>query len=475
MDSGIKKNYIFNVFNQVLTLVIPFITAPYLSRVLEADGIGLYSYYDSLVSYFVLFASLGLALYGQREVSYWQRDRKERSKAFWEVFILGLLSTSISFVAYGCFIAGRENKTLLLVLSLNIVSCSVDISWFFQGMENFKLVSIRNLVFKILNVAYVFIFVKNKMDLQMYALGVCGFSFLNGISLWFSLSKYVSFIPLKELRPFKRLPAVISLFVPTIAIQIYTVLDKTMIGVITNDAFQNGYYEQAVKIVRMVLALVTSLGTVVMSRTSLYYSNNETNKLKEVLLESYRFVWFLSIPLGFGLSIVSSNFIPWFYGPGYEDSIPLLQILSFLIIVIGVSNVTGIQYLIPVGKQWQYTLSVVTGACLNLALNSLLIPKYLAFGAAVASLAAEVSVSITQLLIVRKDLPIGRIVGSSWKYLVSGIIMFVVVRLEGTFFEPSAWNTAVMVFSGMTVYFLALLVLRDGFLKELFSKEKDCV
>ena len=473
MDREIRKNYIFNVLNQILALVIPFVTAPYLSRVLEADGVGSYSYYESLVSYFVLFASLGLALYGQREVSYWQRDKNERSKAFWETFILGFLSASFSFVVYIVFIARREPKALLLALSLNIVSCSVDISWFFQGMEKFKLVSIRSFVFKILNVFYVFMFVKNKTDLPMYALGVCGFSLLNGFSLWLSLSKYVSFVPFKELRPLKRIPTVISLFIPTIAIQIYTVLDKTMIGAITNDAFQNGYYEQAVKMVRMVLALITSLGSVMMSRVGLYYSSNETSRLKEIVFESYRFVWFLSIPLGFGLSAVSSNFIPWFYGPGYEGSVPLLRILSFLIIVIGVSNVTGIQYLIPVGKQKQYTLSVVTGACLNLAFNALLIHRYKAFGAAVASFIAEVSV--TQLFLVRNDLPIGRIVRSSWKYFISGLIMYVVVCLEGAFFEASAWNTAIMIISGAVVYFLALFVLKDDLLNKIFSKEKDIV
>ena len=146
-----------------------------------------------------------------------------------------------------------------------------------------------------------------------------------------------------------------------------------------------------------------------------------------------------------------------------------------MIIAIGVSNVTGIQYLIPMGKQKQYTVSVIVGACSNFVLNVFLIPRFLSFGAAIASLIAETLVTATQLFLVRRELSVSRILKSSWKYLTSGIIMFVSVRLEGVILEPSAWNTAVMVFSGMTVYFLALFVLRDGFLKELFSKEKDCV
>lgn len=475
MDIEIKKNYILNVSNQILSLIIPMITAPYIARVIGADGIGLYSYCDSIVSYFVLFASLGLPLYGQKEVSYLQNDRFGRSKVFWETFIIGFVSTALAFVFFIFFTRDSNNRILFCILSVNILSCGIDISWLFQGMENFKTISVRNFLFRLFNVVYVFLFVRKKEDLLVYVAGICCFSFANYASLWFSLRKVISFVPFKELRPFKRIPGIISLFVPTVAIQVYTMLDKTMIGIITNDVFQNGYYEQAIKLSKMVLTLVTSLGAVMLSRIGSYHSCGDEGKVKKALYNSYRFVWFLSIPLGFGLSSIASNFVPWFYGDGYGEVVPLLFILSFLIIAIGVSNVTGIQYLIPMGKQKQYTVSVIVGACSNFVLNVFLIPRFLSFGAAIASLIAETLVTATQLFLVRRELSVSRILKSSWKYLTSGIIMFVSVRLEGVILEPSAWNTAVMVFSGMTVYFLALFVLRDGFLKELFSKEKDCV
>jgi len=473
MDNKIKKNYFFNAFNQLLSLITPFITAPYLSRVLKADGIGTYSYNESLVSYFVLFASLGLALYGQREISYWQQDKKGRSKAFWETFLLSVVSSLISLIAFFFFIGRQENKILLLILSLNIVSCIVDISWFFHGMENFKLVSVRNFIFKLVNIVYIFLFVKSKSDLPLYALGICGFSFLNYVSLWFALPKYISFIPLKDLKPFRRLPSVISLFVPTIAIQVYTVLDKTMIGAITQDAFQNGYYEQAVKMTRMVLSLITSLGTVMMSRIGSYFSNNETVKVKDSLYKSYQFVWFLAVPLAFGLSSVSSSFVPWFYGQGYEEVIPLLHVLSFLIVVIGISNVTGIQYLIPVGKQRQYTISVISGACVNFALNALLIPRYAAFGAAVASLIAEISVTGVQLFLVHKELSVYKILKTSSKYVIAGITMVAIIAVENKFLEPLAVSTIIMVASGAIIYFSVLFILKDDMIKSIFSKEKE--
>lgn len=475
MDATIKKNYILNVSNQILSLIIPMITAPYIARVIGADGIGLYSYCDSIVSYFVLFASLGLPLYGQKEISYLQNDRFGRSKVFWEILIIGLISTTLAFTFFFFFTRCSNNRFLFLVLSLNILSCVVDISWLFQGMENFKTISVRNFLFRLLNVVYVFLFIRKKEDLLLYVAGICCFSFANYASLWFSLRKVVSFVPLKELRPFKRIQGVISLFVPTIAIQVYTVLDKTMIGVITNDVFQNGYYEQAVKLSKMVLTLVTSLGAVMLSRIGSYHSSGDENKVKKALYNSYRFVWFLSIPLGFGLSSIASNFVPWFYGDGYGEVVPLLSILSFLIIAIGVSNVTGIQYLIPMGKQKQYTSSVIVGACSNFMLNAFLIPGFLSYGAAIASLIAETLVTATQLFLVRKELSVSRILKSCWKYLVSGIIMFIVVSLEGAILEPLARNTAIMVISGAIVYFLALFVLKDDFLNKIFSKEKDIV
>lgn len=475
MDGRIRENYIFNVLNQVLSLVVPFISAPYLSRVLGADGIGSYSYHESIVAYFVLIAAFGLSLYGQREISYCQNDRAIRSKVFWETFLIGFFSGLVAIILYLVFLLNGRSDAMFLVLSLNLIACPLDISWFFTGMENFKLVSIRSLLFKVINVAFIFLVVKDKTDLVVYAAGISGLSLLNGISLWFSLPKYVSFVQLKDLHPCRRIPAVFSLFVPTIAIQVYTVLDKTMIGMITKDSFQNGYYEQAVRMTRMVLSLITALGYVMMSRIGAFFSSKKDAELKQTIYESYRFVWFLAIPLSFGLSSISSNFIPWFYGPGFEGTIPLLRILSFLIIAIGVSNVTGIQYMIPVGKQRQYTASVITGACTNLILNAFLIPSYKALGASIASLIAEISVTATQLFLIRKDLSVGRILRSSWKYLVSGSVMFFVVSLEGKLFDATIKHTIAMIVSGCVVYFFMLFVVRDDIVRTILSKGDSSV
>ena len=197
---------------------------------------------------------------------------------------------------------------------------------------------------------------------------------------------------------------VISLFVPTIAVQVYTVLDKTMIGMITQNDFENGYYEQAVKISKMVMTVVTALGTVMIPRIGFYFEKGDVKEVKRLMYRGYRFVWFLGIPLCLGLIMVSPKFVPWFFGEGYNKVSVLLGILSFLILAIGINNVTGMQYLIPTKRQNIFTLTVLIGAMINFAMNYILIERFAAIGAAIASVTAETVIAIVQLMIVRKEI-----------------------------------------------------------------------
>ena len=359
-------------------------------------------------------------------------------------------------------------------MSLNIISNLFDISWLYQGIEDFKSIAIRNLFFKILNVICIFIFVKEKNDLYTYTFISYGGMALNSLSLWFGLNKYLSFVPLNQLHPLKKLPVVLSLFAPTIAIEIYTVLDKTMIGWITKDAFQSGYYEQALKITRTALAVVTSMGAVMMSRIGHYHASKEESKLNSALLESYNFVWFLSIPICFGLMAVSNNIVPWFFGEEYGEVSLLMKVLAPLVVFIGISNVTGIQYLVPVGRQRDYTLSVISGSVVNLILNSILIPMYQSLGAAIASICAEFTVMVVQLYIVRTKISISSILKLSSKYFVAGIIMFMSLSLIGKYLKPSITSTLRLVVIGFVIYTLTLLLERDRMVKEFLNiRKKD--
>ena len=297
-QKSLKKNYVYNTFYQILNIITPLITAPYLSRTLGADGVGTVSFVESVVSYFTLFAALGIPSYGQREISYVQDDVHKRSVAFWNAKILEFCTSGVALLIYISFSFLKQEETVIyLVLSLNIVAVFFDVTWFFQGLEEFGKIVARNTVIRIINIIFIFAFVRDKKDIILYVLGLGGFTLLGNLSLWSYLLKYIERISPTTLRPFRDVKTVVSLFLPTIAVQIYTVLDKTMIGVITGSSFENGYYEQAVKISRMLLSIVTAMGPVVVPRVGYLFEKKNISEIRQCIYRSYRFAWFLGIPI----------------------------------------------------------------------------------------------------------------------------------------------------------------------------------
>lgn len=463
---SIKKNYIYNVCYQILVLLAPLITTPYISRILGADGIGTVSYAESIVSYFTLFATLGIATFGQREISYVQDSKDKRTQIFWETKILEIITSTIVLVAYIPFALMQRNQVMYLVLTFNLLAVATDVTWFFQGMEEFGKIVLRNLIFRLVNIIYIFGIVKSKDDLNLYVIGIALFLFSGNVSLWAYLPKYIGKTNWKEIKPTRNLKVAVSLFIPTIAIQVYTVLDKTMIGLITHSSFENGYYEQAIKISKMALKLVTSLGAVMIPRIGYHYGCGDTETVKAYMHRGYRFVWFLGIPLCLGLLGITSNFVPWFYGEEFEKVIPLLGILGFLILSIGISNVTGMQYLIPTKRQNIFTLTVLIGAAVNFSLNLILIYFFASIGAAIASVTAETVIALVQIYLVRNELSPKQIFLSAWHYIIAGGIMFFELKAMGNILPPGIAHTVLMIFCGVVTYGIVLLLMGDSFLIE---------
>lgn len=473
---SIRKNYIYNLTYQVLLMLTPLITTPYLSRVLGADGVGTVSFVESIVSYFTIFATLGISTFGQREISYLQDDREKRTTVFWETKILQILTSCCVLLVYLIFAFIQKNSILYMILSLNILAVTVDVVWLIQGMEDFGKMVLRNIFFKGAEIAYILMVVRTKEDITKYVFGRVFFLFISNISLWICIPKYVGRPDWNAIEPFRNIKSVLSLFVPTIAIQIYTVLDKTMIGTITGSDFENGYYEQAIKISKMVLTVFSSLGTVMISRIAYHYGRGETEKVIFYLYRGYRFVWFLGIPLCFGLIGTAPNFVPWFFGEGFEKVIPLLDILSFLILAIGISNVTGLQYFVPTKRQNLLTITVMTGAVVNFCSNVVLIQVFQSIGAAIASVTAETVIALLQIYLVRNEISFCKMMISSGNYLLAGVVMLIVLGFTGTRLTPSIIHTFILVIIGAVIYFLILLLLRDCFflenIKSIFTKVK---
>ena len=462
---SVIKNYIYNMFYEVLAIIIPLITTPYLSRVLGAEKIGIYSYTISITTYFILFGSLGIAMYGKREIAYVQNDVDKRSKTFFEILLLRCITLLISMaIFYVSFCIKGEYHIYYMILLLEIIANMIDISWFFQGIEEFKKTVIRNTVVKIISVICIFLFIKTPDDLSIYFLIYVLSTFFGNITLWLYLPKFVEKVKFKSLKIGKHLKPTIMLFIPQIATQVYTVLDKTMIGTIISEKNEVGFYEQAQKIVKLLMTIATSMGTVMMPRIAATYAIGDKNKVKEYMNKSFSFITMISFPLVFGLCSIAYKFVPIFFGAGYDKVAPLLCIISPIIILIGLSNVTGTQYLLPTKQQNKYTLSVVIGAVVNFVLNLILIRYYKSIGASIATVVAELSVTLTQFILIRKELKIVDVVKLSYKYLIAAIMMFGISILIGLFINNQLLSVIVQITVSSISYFIILILLKDQFL-----------
>ena len=284
--------------------------------------------------------------------------------------------------------------------------------------------------------------------------------------MWVNIGRLIGKPNFRELHPLRHLKGIIELFIPTIAIQIYLVLDKTMIGLMTDSSHENGYYDQAMKIAKIALTVVTSVSTVMIPRVAYYYEQKLADKIEELMYKAFNLVWLLGIPMCLGLIAVAPNFVPWFFGDGYDKVVGLLQIFSFLILAIGVNTLTGGVYMIATKKQSHYTYTVIIGATVNFVINMLLISKFKSNGAAIASVIAEATIAISQLILLRKNLSIKKICMISRNYLVAAGIMFFIIRKMGSYLSSSIIHTFLLVAIGAMVYGLVLLIMRDKFLLE---------
>ena len=472
---SIKINYVYNLVYQILTILIPLITTPYISRVIGAEGIGVYSFTYSIAAYFTVFAALGSNTYAKREIAYRQDDVKDRSIIFWEIILLRLFSTILCLILYLIVIIYSNNKIISLIQMIYIINVFFDITWYFQGIEDFKKMTIINIIIKIINVLFIFIFVKNNEDLLLYIAGLAIIPTLGNIVSWILLIDNIEIIRIKRLCPLKHLNATIQLFIPTIAAQIYLLLDKVMLGFFTTTSIENGYYEQSQKIIKICWAFITTFAAVIAPRIAYLYKKNDIKSMKNYINKSFNAIWLISLPISFGLFSVTDNFVPWFFGDEFIKVISLLKVFSWIVIPIGISSIIGYPYLITINKIKPYTISILVGAATNLVLNILLIPKLYSVGAAIASLIAEIVVATYQVIYVAyydDFISIKNIFCKIPKYLISSVLMsLVLIILSGNMLSSIA-NTIILVILGVILYFILLLLMKDDLLYYYFNKIK---
>lgn len=480
-NNSIVSNYLYNLMYQLLTLITPFITAPYTAKVFGAVGIGMESYVSSVTYYFSLFGALGIAVYGQREIARTQYNREIMSKTFWELFFLRMISTVFCICVYIFIIINmKHDQIYFLISSITLISGIFDISWFLMGIEMFKILVIRNSIIKIISIAILFIFIKKADQLILYMFISSATICISNLLLWPVVKKQLVSVKIRELNIKRHLKETLIYFIPTIATSIYTVLDKVMLGMLTSGTVENGYYEQANKIINMAKTVLLSLNTVMLPKLSGLYAQGKKENVRCAVLQSLKFAALIGIPLSFGLVGIADNFVTWFLGSEFGGTVSCIQIMAWLVIIIGVSNCLECQYITPIGRKRESNKIVITGAVINFFLNMLLIPRWGSKGAAIASVVAEIVITIMYLILCRQILALTELVKISYKKIFAACLMWGLIILLDFIVPNGIILTILQILFAIIFYFSVLLLIKDDFVimvknfvvTRLFRKKK---
>lgn len=450
-----KKNFIYNVMYQILILIIPLITAPYLSRVVGSEGIGIFSYTYSIVYYFMLLTLLGVNNYGNREIAKVRDSKKELSKTFWSIYSFQILMGTLMLIIYIAYLLlfNIDYKLLSFIEIIYILSAILDINWFFYGMEEFKKTITRNTILKIGTLFLIFIFVKKSTDLWKYTLIMASMTLLSQLILWFFMKGKIDFVKIKIKDIKKHIKPNIILFIPVIAVSIYKIMDKVMLGSLTN-INEVGFYENAEKIINIPITIIATLGTVMLPRITNMISNGQKKEVDKYINKSIEFVMFLSLAMCIGLICVGYDFAPVFFGKEFQKTGILIVLLSITLPFISFANVIRTQYLIPFGKDKVYMKSVIYGAISNFIMNLIFIPKFESIGACIGTITAEIFVMLYQFYYMRKEYKFGNLFKTIIPFILTSIIMFEVIYPLNYLIPNKIIKILVQVLVGVIIYFI---------------------
>lgn len=471
----LTQNFVWNLAYQFLITALPLITAPYLARVLGPERIGTYSFGHSIVSCFALFAATGTALYGQRAIAMAHAEGGSQKQLFIELLLLRGMGVAIALGIYLELIyPAVDEPSLYAIMAVEILAVAMDISWFFQGTENFDIITICSGAAKILAAVGIFLFVKTKDDLYIYAMLSGGAIFFGDFLQWAFLPAVLRNESLSKLRILRHIKPVSVLFASQIAIQTYTILDKTMIGLIAKSDSESGYYDQAQRLIRALTSCITALGTVMASRVAVVWNSGEPvdrkRKIEQLLLISFRLIFAIGFPISAGLYVIAPRFVPIFYGDGFETVAGLVCVMSWIIPVVGCSNIIGMQWLVPSGRENLVTLSVMIGAVVNVLMNLLLIPSMAALGAVVSSVLAEIAVTGVQFALTYRELPCKEILKIAVRYGGYTAIMLLLGKGMDACLPKNAYSVVCIILSCFCVYAGMLLLTNDPLLREARSR-----
>lgn len=454
------RNYLYNVGYQVLAIIVPLITSAYVSRVLRPEGVGANAFTNSIIQYFILFASMGIGYYGNRQIAYVRDNRPKMAKTFWEIQIVKTIMTLVSIIAFEIFLIFYTRQfDYMAAQSLNLIAVAFDISWFYEGVENFKVTVLKNSLVKIVSMIAIFVFIKGPYDVTLYIVVLALSTLLGNLTLWPDIYRDLPKVKIRSLNPWIHFLPMVELFIPQIATQVYVQLNRTMLGIMVNET-ASGYYQYSDSLVKLILALVTATGTVMLPHVANAVSHGDMKKVNQMLYKSFDFVSAMAVPMMFGLAAISLTLAPKYYGPGYGPVGPAMMIESIVIIMIAWSNVLGVQYLLPIHHQKQFTISVTVGALINIVLNFPLIEIWGLDGAMWSTVLSESGVTLYQLIVIRGLLSYKELFKGTWKYLLSGLGMFLLVFWMNIHLKDSWLMMGLEVAVGVIIYTIMVIILR---------------
>lgn len=458
----IIKNYIYNLIYQLVALLVPLVTAPYLVRVLGAEGTGTYAYVNSLTALVTSIVMLGIFNYGNRQIAYVRDNKEELNATFWRImsvrFLLGIVGTVVYVIVV--WINGRYYFYFFLYYTY-LLGYLVDCTWLFVGVEDMKWAVLKNTLMKLCAAAGIFLLVKNKDDVGIYI-------FIQGGSILFA-----NLLAYTQLRRYVRRPQFIltgiaqdlkgsvALFLPGVAATIYLQCDKIMLELLTGNTAQVSQYDYAEKIVTIPLTFITVLSTVMMPRIANEFQKKHTGEIADLINKAAKVSLFLACPLMLGMMAIAGELIPWYLGNGFLLSIKLIIIISPIIITNTLTGISGSQFFTATNQIKLLLKAQIMAAIGNIVINAILIPKYGAVGAALATLVSSILCATVQYFDLCKQIKLQGLLKQGVKYISIGIIMFLAVKIITIHMNANVLTTIIQGIIGIAVYFGICFIIRD--------------
>ena len=457
----LTKNYIYNVSYQIMVIITPIFTAPYLARRLGAVNLGTHAYVFSIVS-FLSFLSLDMGYFAGRQIAYSKDSKEKLNEAFSELFTDRIVLAIFSSIVYLTIaFLYKEFTIYLLIYFIHYLGNICDISWLFIGMEDMRVYVRRNFIVKTLTILGIFLIIKNENDLIKYIAIESVSTLIANLSVVFSARKYIDKVYLNFNNLFSNILSAAWLFMPTLAQKVYNVTDKLMIKHLIEDISEVSFYEYSIKLIAIPLALITALSAVVMPRLANEFANKRTENIKKLLGLSLQFSLFFAIPLSFGLVLISKKFIPWYLGNEYLPVIYGIIVMAPITIANILRAVSGGQYLTAVKQTGIILVSEIVSIFVNIVINAMLIPRLGYYGASVSTVVTSFGVAIVQMIYLFRSVKLEGIFTYFTKYMIFSFIYFILVYVITVNMNAKVSTTLIQIALSVLIYFALNFITKD--------------